>query len=1128
MSAYVEMIFENSDRRFPLDADEVVLRRTIGQKKDEYSLNRKNTTKTEIMNILASAGFSRSNPFYIVPQGRVTALTNMKDAERLQLLKEVAGTQVYEERRAESLKIMEESKAKRAKIDELLGQVQTRLGELEEEKQELRTYQDKDRERRCLEYTIHHREQEALQEALEKLDELRVDGVEETDGNHSALEESEEQLEAIEGEISELQQQIKLLTDERVQLEEERRDTAREKAKAELDVNSLIEGQSAAQQARTRHANELRQVQDQIKQREQELAQIVPEYNAQKEQEKSMKQQLADAESTQQRLYAKQGRQSQFKTKKDRDAFLHREIDNVNMNLAQRKAVTMQNTEDIAELETEIGQLDAEVVDRRSQIDNRGDVQQSISSDVQKAKEDRDRLTDQRKELWREEARLDSIIENARTEMEKSERFLSTMMDRNTSSGLASVRRIVRQHNIQGAHGPLGELFEFSDKYKTAIEVTAGTSLFHYVVDNDETATQILEILNREKGGRLSFMPLNRLKSKPANIPNASDAVHLITKLRYNARYDAAFQHVFGKTVVCPNLQIAAQYARSHGISGITPEGDRSDKKGALTGGYHDHKHSRIDGMKRALQWRDAYETNMNRRLEIRDEQNSLDQQVTKAMSELQKTEQKRLQMESGYGPQREQLRSKENELQNKRDDLERLQRAREDVESDVRDLGGQQSGYEAELASDFKKALSADEEQQLEALSSSVQDMKKQYAALSNARSELQGRKSSIELELRENLRLTLDQLHSADAEAGASQGGGNANVRLKERQRELKRVTAALDSVTAKLMENESATEEARTQLQAKETDRAAVQKQAEALIKAIRNHAKSVEKAASKRAVLNERLTETAAHVRNLGVLPDIAFKPAYTDLPSDRALNRLGKVQQELKKYGHVNKKAFEQFSQFERQAELLANRRKELDTSDSKIMELIDVLDQRKDEAIQRTFKQVSREFTTIFERLVPAGMGRLVIQRRSDVQAGNQDEDDSDDERADGGVIESYTGVGISVSFNSKHDEQQRIQQLSGGQKSKPHTSLPPLLLIYFTDMYSRSLRPRPGLRYPSFGPRALLPLRRNRCQSRRAVPHRRCQPPAVVVRDGPIHLHNFQAGNAACGGEVLWRQLLA
>ena len=109
------------------------------------------------------------------------------------------------------------------------------------------------------------------------------------------------------------------------------------------------------------------------------------------------------------------------------------------------------------------------------------------------------------------------------------------------------------------------------------------------------------------------------------------------------------------------------------------------------------------------------------------------------------------------------------------------------------------------------------------------------------------------------------------------------------------------------------------------------------------------------------------------------------------------------------------------------------RRKELDASQGSIEELVEHLDRRKDEAIERTFKQVSKEFATIFGKLVPAGHGRLVIQRRTDRR---QDPDESDEEAR--GSVENYIGVGISVSFNSKHlDEQQRIQQLSGGQKSE-------------------------------------------------------------------------------------------
>src|SRR3984957_3523750 len=129
MYAYGEVIFDSSGDGLLTGEPELVLRRTIGLKKDEYSLDRKNATKADVMNLLESAGFSRSNPYYIVPQGRVTTLTNMKVPERLLLLKEVAGTQVYEARRAESLKIMNETNNKRSKIDHLLGLVEERLEE---------------------------------------------------------------------------------------------------------------------------------------------------------------------------------------------------------------------------------------------------------------------------------------------------------------------------------------------------------------------------------------------------------------------------------------------------------------------------------------------------------------------------------------------------------------------------------------------------------------------------------------------------------------------------------------------------------------------------------------------------------------------------------------------------------------------------------------------------------------------------------------------------------------------------------------------------------------------------------------------------------------------------------------
>jgi structural maintenance of chromosome 3 (chondroitin sulfate proteoglycan 6) len=49
----------------------VFLRRVIGAKKDQYFLNKKVVPRSDVMNLLESAGFSRSNPYYIVKQGKV-------------------------------------------------------------------------------------------------------------------------------------------------------------------------------------------------------------------------------------------------------------------------------------------------------------------------------------------------------------------------------------------------------------------------------------------------------------------------------------------------------------------------------------------------------------------------------------------------------------------------------------------------------------------------------------------------------------------------------------------------------------------------------------------------------------------------------------------------------------------------------------------------------------------------------------------------------------------------------------------------------------------------------------------------------------------------------------------------
>jgi RecF/RecN/SMC family protein len=132
--------------------------------------------------------------------------------------------------------------------------------------------------------------------------------------------------------------------------------------------------------------------------------------------------------------------------------------------------------------------------------------------------------------------------------------------------------------------------------------------------------------------------------------------------------------------------------------------------------------------------------------------------------------------------------------------------------------------------------------------------------------------------------------------------------------------------------------------------------------------------------------------------------------------------------------------------FTEQRDQLVERKKELDKSAEKIRELIKVLDGRKVEDIERTFKQVAKNFSDVFGELVPNGRGKLVMLRAEHTEPADAEEEPMAKRRkkskgkkarpsTEAMAIEDYAGVAIRVSFTGGA-EALRMQQLSGGQKS--------------------------------------------------------------------------------------------
>ena len=118
--------------------------------------------------------------------------------------------------------------------------------------------------------------------------------------------------------------------------------------------------------------------------------------------------------------------------------------------------------------------------------------------------------------------------------------------------------------------------------------------------------------------------------------------------------------------------------------------------------------------------------------------------------------------------------------------------------------------------------------------------------------------------------------------------------------------------------------------------------------------------------------------------------------------------------------------------FSEQRDSLIKRKEELDEGGEKVKELIESLDRKKDEAINRTFRGVSAHFKDVFQELVPNGAGELIMRTAMDEGDDSGDEEERDPNNPD---VSLYRGVGVKVRF-SRSSENFMMSQLSGGQKA--------------------------------------------------------------------------------------------
>ncbi|KAL5126582.1 Structural maintenance of chromosomes protein 3 [Glycine soja] len=1005
LSAFVEIVFDNSDNRIPVDKEEVRLRRTIGFKKDEYFLDGKHITKTEVMNLLESAGFSRSNPYYVVQQGKIASLTLMKDSERLDLLKEIGGTRVYEERRRES--------NKRKQIIQVVQYLDERLKELDEEKEELRKYQQLDKQRKSLEYAIYSKEVQDAQQKLTEIEDARTKVSDTSARKYNDVLDAHEKSKDLENTLKDVSKELQNFNKEKEVIEKRRTVALKKHTELELDVKDLQEKISGNTRAKEDAARQLEILEKEIQDSTAELGKIIPLHEDQVQKEKDIGKQIMEREKKLSILYQKQGRATQFSSKASRDKWLQKEIDDL-----EREQKLL---DEIDRLKEELQDCDENINRRKSEITTLESLIAQSREGLNRYKEERDKLHGERKSLWGKENELTAEIDKLRAEVEKAEKSLDHAIPGDVRRGLNSVRKICREYNISGVHGPIIELLNCDEKFFTAVEVTAGNSLFHVVVENDDKSTQIIRHLNSQKGGRVTFIPLNRVKAPRITYPQSSDVIPLLKKLNFKHDYTPAFSQVFARTVICKNLDVASRVARSDGLDCITLDGDQVSKKGSMTGGFYDHRRSRLRFMNIIKQNADT--------IHIREEElEKIDQKINEIVAEQQKSDAKCAHDKSVIEQLKQDIANANKQKLLISKALTKKEKSVGDVQNQIEQLNASIAMKNAEMGTELIDHLTPEEKKLLSDLNPEIKDLKEKLVACKTDRIETEARRAELDTNLTTNLRRRKQELEAVISSVDADSLVADAE----SKQQELSDAKILVDDATGQLRSVTESINDRTRQIKKIKDELNKLKSLEDEYERKLQEDAKELEQLQSKKNTYAAKEEEYAKKIRELGPLTSDAFE-AYRRRNIKDLHKMLHRCNEQLQQFSHVNKKALDQYINFTEQREELQKRQAELDAGDEKIKELISVLDQRKDESIERTFKGVARHFREVFSELVQGGHGHLVMMKKKDGDHDDDEDEDGPREANPEGRVEKY--IGVKVSFTGQ-GETQSMKQLSGGQKT--------------------------------------------------------------------------------------------
>ncbi|KAJ6136815.1 hypothetical protein N7497_012368 [Penicillium chrysogenum] len=990
--ASVTIVFDNRDTaKSPIGFEEYanisVTRQIVLGGTSKYLINGHRAQQQTVQNLFQSVQLNINNPNFLIMQGRITKVLNMKSVEILSMIEEAAGTRMFEDRREKANRTMGKKELKLREIEELLKEeIEPKLEKLRSEKRAFLDFQQTQNDlERLTRLVVAH-------DYVRGGERLRVAG-EECENKRNKAQALEDNAHKLKSEIAHLEEDVKRVR------------AARDK---ELRKGGKFQG-----------------LEDEVKNYSHELVRLTTVFDLknasmdeEKEKRRTIQNTVTDLEKIlkeKRKIYEKL--QAQYDTAKA-------ELDAQNVEVEQKEELLQTLQTGVASKEGQESGYQGQLQDARNRASNAATEQEQGKLKInhlekrikeeepraKKAKEQNLGLLRDLEGLKSQANKLESELTRLGFEPGKEEQIYQEQTELNAifrqaaniDFNYADPYPNFDRSKVKGLVAQLFTLNKDQVPAATALEICAGGRLYNVVVDSAETGTQLLQKGKLRK--RVTIIPLNKISAFKASVEKIGAAQNLapgkvdlaLSLVGYDEEVLAAMNYVFGNTLICDDADTAKKvtFNPSVRMKSVTLEGDVGvlvtlQKLNDIT------KELRIKERQLA-----TLEDHMKREKKKLDSVRSIKQNLDLKNHEIKLTE--------------EQINS--NSSSSIIQAVEEMKSNIEQLKNDIADAKSRQ----AEASKDIKRIekdmseFSDNKDSKLEELQTTLDKLKKSYAKNSSSVKELQKELQTSRLDSEQ----VGSDLSAAEEQLVESENTLSAQVQeIESQKREQARLKDAHDIAQAQLDDER-------------------------AKLTGFDEELRELEEAMKSK---SSQITEDALEAQKLGHQLEKLQKDQYTASQAVAHMEQEHEwIADEKENFGRantpydfqnqniaecmkkkINPKVMNMIDSVEKKEAALKNMMKTVIRDKRKIEETIMNLNEYKKEALHKTWVKVNGDFGQIFNELLPGSFAKLDPPEGKDIT----------------------DGLEVKVSLGKVW--KQSLTELSGGQRSLIALSLIMALLQF-------------------------------------------------------------------------------